>query len=135
MFNVTPRVQCTFRLAFAFLLANQALSTLVVPALSAEASTGGESAYQAPLEFAQFVAINALLFVISIWVAFGIRTRLVAAIGLVMYMGYTLAHGSMEADNLGIGIFVAFGLALPLIVAGGGAFSMYRKGWSGLTDL
>ena len=66
MFNVTPWVQCTFRLAFAFLLANQALSTLVVPALSAEASTGGESAYQAPLEFAQFVAINALLFVFNL---------------------------------------------------------------------
>ncbi|QDC09577.1 hypothetical protein FHY55_10125 [Oceanicola sp. D3] len=132
--TLTPMVQCAFRLAFAFLLANQSLSTLVVPSLAAEASTG-TSEFRAPIETAQFIAVNALLIVIAIWVAFGIRTRLVAAIGLTIYTGYTLSNGGFEADNLGIGIFVAFGLALPLIVAGGGAYALYRKGWSGLTDL
>ncbi|MCO6382039.1 MAG: hypothetical protein JXQ91_03330 [Vannielia sp.] len=132
--TLTPMVQCTFRLAFAFLLANQALSTLVVPSIAAEASTG-TTQFRAPIETAQFIAVNALLIVIAIWVAFGIRTRLVSAIGLTLYTGYTLASGSYEADNLGIGIFVALGLALPLIVAGGGAYAMYRKGWSGLADL
>ncbi|MBS8227408.1 hypothetical protein [Vannielia litorea] len=132
--NLTPTVQCVFRLAFAFLLANQSLSTLVVPSIAAEASTG-TSEFRAPIETAQFIAVNALLIVIAIWIAFGIRTRLVAAIGLTIYTGYTLASGGFEADNLGIGVIVAFGLALPLIVAGGGAYSMYRKGWSGLTDL
>lgn len=132
--TITPLVQCALRLSFAFLLANQALSTLVVPSIAAEASTG-TNAFRAPIETAQFIAMNALLVVVAIWVAFGIRTRLVTAIGLTLYTGYTLANGGIEADNLGIGIFVAVGLALPLLVAGGGAYSMYRKGWSGLTDL
>ncbi|SIN91167.1 hypothetical protein [Vannielia litorea] len=132
--TVTPLAQCAFRLAFAYILANQALSTLVVPSLAAEASTG-VSAFRAPVETFQFIAVNALLIVIAIWVAFGIRTRLVTAIGLVIYAGYTISSGGLEADNLGIGIFVAFGLALPLLAAGGGAFALYRKGWSGLTDL
>lgn len=132
--TLTPMVQCAFRLSFAFLLANQALSTLVVPTFAAQASSW-QMGFRAPVETAQFIAVNALLIVIAIWVAFGIRTRLVTSIGLVIYAGYTLTSGGYEADNLGIGVLVAFGLALPLIVAGGGAYSMYRKGWSGLTDL
>ena len=131
---LTPLVQCIFRLAFAFLLANQSLSALIVPMIAAEASTGA-TGYQTPIDFTQFVAIHALPIVIAIWIAFGVRTRLVTALGLALYTGYTLATHSPETGAIGLGLFIAFGLALPLIAAGGGSYSIYRKGWSGLADL
>jgi len=77
----------------------------------------------------------ALLIVIGIWLLFGIRSRVVALAGVLLYSGFTiishhhgLGLGSRFADLAVVGF-----LALPLITSGGGFACLYRAGWKKLT--
>ncbi|APZ54303.1 hypothetical protein [Salipiger abyssi] len=77
--------------------------------------------------------ICALLFTVSIWLLFGVRTRVVALMGLALYLGLEIVHpGLSSADSqvlLSSAIVVLLGL--PLIIFGGGKFSVVRAGWRG----
>lgn len=132
--TTTPMVQCGFRMAFAAVVASQSLSTLVAPMLPASPSTG-LAGMGTPLDTPLVIALHVLLLVVAIWVACGIHTRPVACIGLMLLAGYTLTSQGFQDDTSAHALVLASVFALPLFAAGGGAFSMYRKGWSGLAGL
>ena len=74
---------------------------------------------------------HALTFVASIWVLFGIQTRIAAIVGLVTY-GLCLPAelslpGMAFTDVLALALPLGFGMIVCLI--GGGRFSIYRDDW------
>lgn len=81
---------------------------------------------------AQTIAVHALLVVTVIWLAFGLRTRVVAVLGGTLFV----AHGLLGQDDLSHGapvmwLIIAVGLiGSALAVVGGGRWCMYRGGWS-----
>lgn len=77
-------------------------------------------------------AICALLLAISIWIAFGIYTRVMTVLGGALFAGFFFILGgrtlfTVEGDLLGVLLIFA---SLPLLVFGGGSYSMLKKGWS-----
>ena len=74
----------------------------------------------------------AILAMTAIWIVFGVRTRIVSLLALVCYAAVirieSLNSFSTVADLLVPFQIVAL-LALPLILFGGGRFSIYRAGW------
>ncbi|MCR8547087.1 hypothetical protein M4578_04560 [Salipiger sp. P9] len=74
-----------------------------------------------------------LLATVSIWLLFGVRTRIVALMGLALYIGLEVVNPGLNqasTDTLLNSAFVVL-LALPLVIFGGGKFSMLRAGWRG----
>lgn len=97
---------------------------------SAQASTGWPaSAGTSP------VLLHALMAMAAIWLIFGVRTRIVALLGLLFYAALWRLESQNGADGL-LGYLVPLQvvvvLALPLILLGGGRFSLYRAGWRNL---
>lgn len=77
--------------------------------------------------------ICALLAAISIWLVFGVRTRVVALLGLALYVGLEVVRPGLHAasyETIMNSTFVVL-LGLPLVLFGGGKFSMIRAGWRG----
>ncbi len=76
-------------------------------------------------------ALSSLLAIVCVWLAFGVRTRVMALLGLALYLGLALLVPGLQALNpvrLMELTFVVL-LALPLIAFGGGRFCVYRGGW------
>lgn len=81
----------------------------------------------------QLVALAALLVVAAIWLAAGIRSRVVAALCCAMILGSNLALDMAlrpPLPELVTGLTVA--LAVPVILGGGGKLALYRRGWRDL---
>lgn len=76
------------------------------------------------------LALRALLATIAIWLLFGIRTRVVALLGAVLFFSAQLLTQGFHpsADARSVLIIVAI-ISLPLILRGGGRFAMLSRGW------
>ncbi|MFZ5961764.1 hypothetical protein ACOXXX_02335 [Thalassococcus sp. BH17M4-6] len=76
-------------------------------------------------------ALCSLLTVVSLWLAFGVRTRVMALLGIALYIGLDgLVPGFENLSTYAlIELVVAVSLALPLIAYGGGRYCTYRGGW------
>ncbi|MGR3367218.1 MAG: hypothetical protein ACU0CC_04505 [Sagittula sp.] len=75
--------------------------------------------------------MSGLLWVISVWLMFGVRTRIVAALGLTIYGAMALLLPGLDrltAHSL-LSVAIVAGLTLPVILAGGGHYSLVRGGW------
>ncbi|MGB8622286.1 MAG: hypothetical protein WCD16_05660 [Paracoccaceae bacterium] len=124
-----PSVQFLFRICFAAMLGYQAAAMLILPALVYH----GQS-YQAVVDELPYatIALNALLLIISIWLLFGIRTRVVAVLGVALFTTLVLTGRSnvlLDLDGK-IVVVAIFSLALPLVAFGGGRWRLYPKdGW------
>ena len=76
------------------------------------------------------LALRALLAMIAIWLAFGIRTRVVALLGATLFLSahfFTLGFDMGSDRALVLSIIAA--MAAPLVLLGGGRFAMFSKGW------
>lgn len=76
-------------------------------------------------------ALCVLLTTVSVWLVFGVRTRVVALLGLALFIGLEVVHPGLNAtspDALMNSAYVAL-LGLPLVLFGGGRFSMIQAGW------
>ena len=128
----TPIAQSAIRLGLAGIFGHAAGHTLVLPLLEAQAAYGIAPRLRIhPGE----IAIHALLGTMAVWLAFGVRTRVIALAATVLLLGWDLLA---PPDLLGAGprvevlTLVACALAAPLMVFGGGPRALYRRGWRDL---
>jgi uncharacterized membrane protein YphA (DoxX/SURF4 family) len=80
------------------------------------------------------MGVGSLFFLIAIWLTFGIRTRVMAALGaaLVLAFHFAVAHEPLRLDQTALLTLFTVIMAMPLIVWGGGRFSLWRGGWGNL---
>ena len=77
------------------------------------------------------LTIGGLLFLIAVWIAFGMRTRIMSLLALgLTTMVYLVGPqtAALAGDGLWVPITTAL-IAIPLIGFGGGRFSLWRGGW------
>jgi uncharacterized membrane protein YphA (DoxX/SURF4 family) len=83
--------------------------------------------------FYQNVAFAVLYFIMSIWLLFGIKTQVVAALAGILLVLPAMVIQGVGSDALATKLALAAVFALPLSVFGGGRFSIYdrhdRAGW------
>ncbi len=86
------------------------------------------------VEWTGVVVLCALILFSAVWLLFGLRSRVVALIGLVMMVGLTLWFDTVGIQTTYGGLHIAASvvLALPLFFLGGGRFALYRRGWADL---
>ena len=79
-------------------------------------------------------AYLALLAIVAVWLVLGVRTRVVALLGLVLFAGARIVLPGIselnEAALVQVGLFAC--ACVPLLRFGGGRFAMIRGGWRGL---
>lgn len=123
-----PCVQFLFRLALAATFAIQAATVLIVPSFTAEAASIFSSINTANIAD---VLSNALLLIVSIWLFFGVRTRVVALLGGALFVALLMTErlAIVETDAGRVLTVAVLSLALPLVVFGGGRFAVYARGW------
>lgn len=116
---------CRLLLAFSFLVF--ALDGLAISFLSRQQGTGGIH----QVEWAAVIVGSSLLMYAFIWLLFGLRTRVVTALGLALFAGQYAWFQSLGLQTgFGLGHLILSGvLALPLLFFGGGRFAIYRRGW------
>jgi len=116
---------CRLLLALSFLVF--ALDGILISSLARQHGTGGLH----EVEWAAVFVLSALLLFIVTWLLFGLRSRVVATIGLAIFAGQLFWFHSLGLDtSYGIAhLALSAVLALPLIVLGGGRFAIYRRGW------
>lgn len=76
------------------------------------------------------IAIAGLVATFSVWLLFGVHTRVATTAALGLWLGWELLGNpvpQLEAETLMLAL-----AGLPLIVFGGGAASLYPRGWSDL---
>ncbi|MGI3184904.1 hypothetical protein [Nioella aestuarii] len=116
---------CRLLLAFSILVF--ALDGISVAALAQQQGTGGLH----PIEWAAVFCLSGLLLFIFIWLLFGLQTRVMASLGLILFAGQLLwferlgLQTQYGSAHLAITILLAF----PLLILGGGRFAIYRRGW------
>lgn len=75
--------------------------------------------------------LASMMLVVSVWLAFGVRTRVMACLALGLFAGMALLMPGLERLSIqslsSVGLFTV--LALPLIFGGGGRYSLLRGGW------
>lgn len=117
---------CRLLLALSFLVF--ALEGLSITAVASHHGTGGLH----QIEWAGAIVVSGMLMFASTWLLFGLRSRVVAVFGLMLYSGQFLWFRAIGLDpSYGL-TQLAFSavLALPLLFLGGGPFAIYRRGWS-----
>ncbi|PJJ86794.1 hypothetical protein CLV77_1351 [Brevirhabdus pacifica] len=131
MSTLLSTLQCGFRVGLGLVLFSHSTATLISPAFSANASSVVSSGH---LPTFASLALNGLLLIISIWLFFGVRTRVVALTGSLLYVSYSLYHASAEIvpTDVSVPVLLVAILAAPLVAFGGGQYSMYKKGWQGV---
>lgn len=132
MSTLLSTLQCGFRVGLGLVLLSHATASLISPSFIANASPTALDAAHIPT-FAS-LALNGLMLVISIWLFFGVRTRVVALLGASLYVGFALYQTSAEVvpTDVSVPVLLVAILAAPLIAFGGGDFAMYKKGWQGV---
>ena len=132
MSTLLSTLQCGFRVGLGLVLLSHATATLISPNFIANASPASIGASHLPTLAS--LALHGLLLVVSIWLFFGVRTRVVALLGSLLYVGYALYQSSAEVvpTDVSVPVLLVAILAAPLIAFGGGDFSMYKKGWQGV---
>lgn len=80
------------------------------------------------------MVVGGLFFLIAIWLAFGIRTRVMAALAaaLVLAFHFAVAYEPLRLDHTARLTLFTVAMAVPLILWGGGRFSLWRGGWRNL---
>ena len=83
------------------------------------------------IEWTGVIVLSALLMFIAIWLIFGLRSRVVATMGLVIFAGqlawfHTLG---LHSGYCSWHLIISAALALPLWILGGGPFAISRRGW------
>ncbi|MGR3570767.1 hypothetical protein [Brevirhabdus sp.] len=126
----TTLFACRFFLAAIF--AMQAIDGLLLPSMTATAHGRIGFLPHVP-HFAQS-ALFGLLLTISIWLLFGVRSRVVALLGIVLSIGYAtqISDASAHFDILFAELGLIAALGLPLIAFGGGRWAIYQRGWGNL---
>ncbi len=77
---------------------------------------------------------DSLLIVIGIWLAFGIRSRVVAALGVLLFiMPYLLESHLVVLPRETATMIAAILLAIPVLLCGGGRHALLRRGWRWLS--
>lgn len=109
------------------------LCRLAVAALTAALALLGAAqaiAGQGPMP--ALLVMPALLATAAVWLLFGIRTRVVVLVAVGLGLGYAfLANPAQEAARgPQVMAILLFGLAVPLVLHGGGSLCMLRKGWA-----
>lgn len=82
-------------------------------------------------EWIEVTILSALMMSISIWLVIGLRSRMVALLGLVIFAGLHLWFSALGLQTT-YGVWhlaISSALAAPLLVLGGGRFAIYRRGW------
>lgn len=124
MIEIRPATQLVLRLVLGIALVVEAIHQSTIFVIRAD------SGMMPAMPGIAFAVLHALMLVAAIWVLFGIRTRIVALIGLACLYADSLiiplVPGFPERKVL---FAVAILAAVPLIFFGGGRFSLYRAGW------
>ena len=116
---------CRMLLAFSFLVF--ALDGI---SLSDQARQHGTAGLH-DIEWFAVITLSGLLMFVFIWLLFGLRTRVVSALGIVLFAGQFFWFRSLGLHtSYGVGHLAVSGiLSLPLLFLGGGPFAIYRRGW------
>ncbi|WP_435259072.1 hypothetical protein ACSBLW_04685 [Thioclava sp. FR2] len=118
--------QLTLRLAFGAVVGYAAFLQSVYSPAFASSGSGGIGESTSP------IVLHALMAVAAIWLIFGVRTRVVALFGLSCYatlFWLETQNGFSTRLEFLVPLQIVALLALPLILFGGGHFSLYRAGW------
>ena len=125
MTNSFDGLQCALRIMLSCVLGYTASEQILL-------GTGPDAAvYLPPVQSVFNAAIAGMLTLTALWLAFGFRTRMAAMIGAALFAGKVLllpGFGNATDDAIGNLILVAI-LALPLMLSGGGRYSLLRGGW------
>jgi uncharacterized membrane protein YphA (DoxX/SURF4 family) len=129
MKTLASNIQCGCRLGLGMFLFTEAAATLLSPNLAANAHAG----FSQDPSFISIV-LHGLLLTISIWLVFGVRTRVVALLGAMLYLAYALYSKSVALvpDDVSVQVLLVAILAAPLVAFGGGQYSLYKKGWQNI---
>lgn len=77
--------------------------------------------------------LSGLLCTAAIWLLFGVRSRVMAAMGCVGFMAISLGSDLVVGMPFApVEVLCAFLLSVPIIAGGGGKFALYRRGWRDL---
>ncbi|CUH77667.1 hypothetical protein [Tropicibacter naphthalenivorans] len=119
--------QCALRILLACALAYTASEHYLSPNALPIGSV------QPPLEALSVLILRAMLWITAIWLLFGLRTRVVAALGLALFYGFAILVPGvhMFSAQTAHSLFVVTVIALPLLLRGGGRYSLLQRGWSG----
>jgi uncharacterized membrane protein YphA (DoxX/SURF4 family) len=92
---------------------------------------GPEAPMMTPVQALLAGLLAGLLLLTALWLAFGLRTRVVALVGVALFAGKAiLVPGLENVSNAAIGnMLLVCLLAAPLLLSGGGRFSLLRGGW------
>lgn len=121
-------VKFAVRFALAACLAFTAIEHVVLTS-SAYYTLAAETTFRAVIG----IAMATLLGTIATYLVLGIRTRVVATLGLILFVAMVLIlPGLHQFDvNAAQRIVVVLLLSAPLIIRGGGRFSLVQGGWHG----
>lgn len=77
------------------------------------------------------LVVGALLVLIAVWIAFGLRTRVMAllAAAIAITFHFATAYNPLTVTSETLPMLLTLIAALPLIAIGGGRFSLWRGGW------
>jgi hypothetical protein len=74
--------------------------------------------------------LSGLLCTAAIWLLFGVRSRVMAAMGCIGFMAISLGSELVVGMPFApVEVLFAFMLSIPIIAGGGGKFALYRRGW------
>lgn len=118
------------RMLTAFLLTTASIEALAVIDLHWTVGTRGIHG----VEWSAIIVLCALILSTAVWLLVGIRSRVVAMLGVALLCGLTLWFDAMEIQTVyGAWLAVAAtATAVPLVLRGGGQFALYRRGWKRL---
>ncbi|WP_425074727.1 hypothetical protein [Sagittula sp. S175] len=126
MTNTLDGLQCGFRILLSCFLAYTAVEFLMMTAGETPRLVVTHPGHQWAGKM-----LAALMILTALWMAFGVHTRVMALLGTALFAGMALLLPGLERltmhSVLSVGLFAT--LALPLICAGGGRFSLLRGGW------
>lgn len=115
------------RLCLALSLLTFAIDGMAISAPALRSGTRGLH----QIEWMAVITLSALLMVIAVWLIFGLRSRVVALLGLVIFAGQLFWFNALDLQTT-YGVWhlvLSIGLAGPLLVLGGGYFAIYKRGW------
>ncbi|WP_071675136.1 hypothetical protein [Nioella nitratireducens] len=84
------------------------------------------------VEWMGVTVLCALIQFAAVWLMFGLRSRVVALLGLVLMIGLLLWFEALGVQTSygSLQVVASAVLALPLFFLGGGRFALYRRGWA-----
>ena len=130
MHTLTDALRLAFRLCLSCTLMVEAILGMM-PHLNTyqiyTVTAGMHDAFYSDV-FHKDAAFGVLYFIISIWLLFGIKTNIVAALGGILLVLPAMVIPEVGSNALAIKLALATVLALPLALFGGGRYAVNDRG-------